>query len=91
MDRDLVDRLLAKTSPGEEDLVDLARLFKRYEGFPGVENLKVDLAKTLKLWGITRDQLNSKTSEIWSNGYRPGQNVNEVLGAGFDASENSEN
>ena len=90
IDRDIVDRLLAKVSPNEEDLVDLARLFNRYEGFPGAENLQTDMEKALKLWGISRDQLNSKTREIWSNGYRPGQNVEEAVGSGFDTSENVE-
>jgi len=88
-DRNLVDRLLAKSSPNDSDLVDLARLLNRYEGFPGAENLQMDMAKALKLWRMTRDQLNSRTREIWSNGFRPGNNVEEVVGSGFDTSENS--
>ena len=39
-DRDLVDGLLAATTPSDEQLVDAARLLIRYDGFPwccGVE------------------------------------------------------
>ncbi len=87
IDRDHVDRLLAKKSPDEDDLVNLARLLKRYQGFPGVEELKLDLDKTLKLWGMDREQLYSKTRDIWSSGYRPGQKNDEVVGSGFDTTE----
>ena len=34
-DRDLLNRLISKNNPAEEDLVDIARLLLRYEGFPG--------------------------------------------------------
>ena len=34
-DRDLVDGLLAATTPTDEQLVDAARLLIRYDGFPG--------------------------------------------------------
>ncbi len=88
VDRELVDRLLAKDSPAEEDLVDLARLLNRYEGFPGAENLQVDMAKALNLWGMTREQLNISARELWSKGYRPGKNIDEAVGSGFDTSEN---
>ncbi len=90
IDRDLVDRLLAKMSPNDEDLVDLARLLNRYEGFPGAEDLQTDMAKALKMWGMNRDQLNSKTCKIWTSGFRPGQNGEEAVGSGFDTSENPE-
>ncbi|KGG12645.1 MULTISPECIES: DUF3288 family protein [Prochlorococcus] len=90
IDRELVDRLLSKLSPTDEDLVDLARLFSRYSDFPGAETLQKDMTKTLKLWGMDRDQLNSKTREIWAKGYRPGKNIDNTVGSGFDTSEKSE-
>ena len=90
-DRDLINRLLGKTIPEDEDFIDLARLLIRYEGFPGANDLQIDMAKLLDLWGITRKQLNSKTNEIWSNGYRPGASKDEVVGSGFDTSDNLPN
>jgi len=54
-DRDAIDRLLAVEVPADDHLVDAARLFMRYEGFPGAPDLKDDLAKALRLWGLSRD------------------------------------
>ena len=48
MDRDHVNRLLAKEVPNDEDLIDIARLFIRYEGFPGAKDLQMDMKKILK-------------------------------------------
>ena len=90
IDSDLVDRLLAKASPDKEDLINLARLLNRYEGFPGADNLQTDMKKILNLWKMSRDELNSATREIWAKGYRPGQNTEETVGSGFDTSENTE-
>tara|TARA_Y100001968_G_scaffold113054_1_gene102433 strand:+ start:108 stop:425 length:318 start_codon:yes stop_codon:yes gene_type:complete len=89
IDRENLNRLLAKKSPLDEDFVDLARLFNRYEGFIGADDLQVDLKKILKLWGLNRDTLNIKTREIWSKGFRPGQNISKGIGSGFDTSDNS--
>ena len=91
IDRDHVDRMLAKTSPEDRDLVDLARLFIRYEGFPGAADLHSDMIKTLNLWGISLDELNSKVKELWSLGYLPGQAADESVGSGFDTSDGEEN
>ena len=65
IDRDHVNRLLAKEIPVDQDLIDIARLLMRYEGFPGASDIQMDLVKTLKLWGLTKEQLNSRTKEIW--------------------------
>ena len=90
IDRDHVDRMLAKASPGDRDLVDLARLFLRYEGFPGAADLKSDMKKTLDLWGISLDELNSKVRKLWALGYIPGQAADESVGSGFDTSDREE-
>ena len=89
-DRDHLDQLLAKESPVDCDLVDLARLFLRYEGFPGASDLQADMIKTLKLWGLNRQELNAKTREIWSGGYRPGKQDDDVVGSGFDTSDDAD-
>ncbi|MFM7312611.1 MAG: DUF3288 family protein, partial [Cyanobium sp.] len=70
-DREVVDRLLAADPPAEEHLVDAARLLMRYEGFPGAHDLSADLAKALRLWGLTRQDLHARTRSIWEGGYRP--------------------
>ena len=87
-DRDLVNRLLATEMPNNSDLIDLARLMIRYEDFPGAMDLKTDLSKLIKLWGLSRDELNSKVRKIWGNGYRPGDHIDESVGSGFDTTSN---
>ncbi len=87
VDRDHIDRLLAKDIPDEGDLVELARLFLRYEDFPGAFDLKEDMKKILNAWGQTRESLNEKTRNIWESGYRPGVNRDNTVGSGFDTSD----
>lgn len=84
-DRALVDGLLAAEQPDEGQLVDLARLLIRYDSFPGAEDLRQDLAKTLRHWGLSREQLHERTRALWAAGYRPGMAaVAEAVGSGFD-------
>ena len=90
IDRDHIDRLLAKEKPEDGDIVDLARLFSRYEGFPGALDLQNDMTKALKLWGLSRESLNVRARTIWQGGFRPGRKVDDVVGSGFDT-EDSEN
>jgi hypothetical protein len=63
----------------------------RYEGFPGALDLKDDLAKALRLWGLSRDQLHLRTRQIWADGFRPAPGGNEAaseaVGSGFDTSD----
>ncbi len=87
-DRELVNRLLSTNKPNEGDLIDIARLLMRYEGFPGSKDLQIDMLKVLKLWGLTQEELNSSTRKIWLNGYRPSSYSDEMIGSGFDTSEN---
>ena len=91
IDRENVDRLLAKEVPGDEDIVDLARLLIRYEGFPGAPELKDAMSKTLNLWGFTREALNTKAREIWAGNYRPGMKGEDVVGSGFDTEDSGNN
>ena len=87
-DRDLVDSLLATQQPADPQLVDLGRLLMRYAGFPGALDLQEDLEKTLRLWGLSREQLQQRCRAIWASGYRPGADVQEQsVGSGFDTAD----
>ena len=87
-DRQTVDRLLAAQQPTDADLVDAARLLMRYQGFPGARDLQDDLAKTLRLWGLSQEQLNQRCRAIWAAGYRPGaEAAPQAVGSGFDTAD----
>ncbi len=88
-DRGLVDQLLAAEQPSDAQLVELARLLQRYDGFPGAPDLQDDLAKTLRLWGLERQELQRRTRAIWAAGYRPGRPAGggEAVGSGFDTAD----
>ena len=87
-DRDTIDRLLAADPPADEHLVDAARLLLRYEGFPGASDLKADLERVLRLWGLEREQLHARTRAIWAAGFRPGPApLAEAVGSGFDTAD----
>lgn len=86
-DRELVDGLLAAQQPSDAQLADLARLLNRYDGFPGAEDLRDDLSKTLRLWGLSLEELQRRTRALWARGYRPGAVAGaEAVGSGFDTS-----
>ncbi|WP_259725347.1 DUF3288 family protein [Synechococcus sp. CS-1332] len=85
IDRETVDRLLAVERPQEEHLVDAARLQMRYAGFPGAADIRDDLEKVLRLWGLDAEALHGRTRTIWAAGFRPGgAPVAEAVGSGFD-------
>jgi hypothetical protein len=87
-DRELVDRLLATEVPSDADLVDIGRLLMRYAGFPGAIDLQDDLHKTLRLWGLTQDQLHQRCRAIWSAGFRPGaETTDQAVGSSFDTAD----
>ena len=87
-DRELVDQLLAAHNPSDGQLVDLGRLLMRYSGFPGAHDLQDDLQKTLRLWGLSRAQLNARCRAIWAAGFRPGAGaVPQAVGSGFDTAD----
>ena len=87
LDRDLVDGLLACQQPGDAQLVEVARLMMRYEGFPGARDLQDDLAKLLRLWGLDREALHTQTRAIWAAGFRPAPAGGEAVGSGFDTAD----
>ena len=87
-DRDLVDQLLAAQEPSDAQLADLGRLLMRYAGFPGAQDIQDDLAKTLRLWGLTSEQLQARCRAIWQGGYRPGaEAAPQAVGSGFDTAD----
>lgn len=90
IDRDVVNRLLAAADPAEEHLVDAARLLMRYEGFPGCADLREDLERVLRSWGIDRSTLHERTRAIWARGFRPAPSGGEEsVGSGFDTADRS--
>jgi hypothetical protein len=85
IDRETVDRLLAVERPEDQHLVDAARLQMRYRGFPGAADIRDDLERVLRLWGLESNDLHSRTRAIWAAGFRPGSSpVAEAVGSGFD-------
>jgi len=86
-DRRVTDRLLAAEHPASDDVVDLARLLIRYEGFPGAADVRDDLNKALQLWGLSRDDLNARARALWKGGHRPGSSQEGAVGSGFDTAD----
>jgi Protein of unknown function (DUF3288) len=62
-DRQIVGTLL-DSEPTEHNLVELARLRIRYQGFPGARDIQTDLEKVLQQWKLTEEELFAKTREI---------------------------
>ncbi len=92
LDRATVDRLLAATTPEDVDLIDAARLLSRYRGFPGAFDLQDDLARAIRLWGLSEEALRDRARALWQGGWRVGAKgaVAEPVGSGFDASGDAE-
>jgi len=85
-DKDIIDSLITKEKPDDLDLINLGRLINRYTNFPGEIEIKNDIEKTLKFWKITKNELFSKTKEIWSKSFRPSNTNEDLVGSGFDTS-----
>ena len=83
-DKDIIDSLISKEKPDDHDFIDLARLINRYAYFPGEKEIKNDIEKILNFWKITKNQLFSKTKDIWSKGFRPSNTNKDLVGSGFD-------
>jgi hypothetical protein len=66
-DREILTTLL-QSSPNDYNLVELARLNIRYQGFPGARDIQQDLATILQQWQLTVEELYQKTREIHSTG-----------------------
>lgn len=68
-DRATVNSLLQVESlPSERDLVELARLIIRYRDFPGARDIQRDLGVILEQWGLSEEELYSKTRAIHAKG-----------------------
>ncbi len=64
-DKDLaVIQGLSSQGPTDLALAELARLWIRYEDFPGAEDIRQLLVQTLQGWDITLEQLFEKTRQI---------------------------
>ena len=85
-DKNIIDALIAKNTPEDIDYINLARLINRYNNFPGEIDIKNDIEKILKFWKITKNELFSKTKNIWSKSFRPSNTNKDLVGSGFDTS-----
>ena len=86
-DKNIIDSLISKENPEDQDLINLARLINRYSGFPGEIEIQNDIEKILKFWDISENDLFLKTRNIWSNNFRPSNTFKELVGSGFDTSD----
>ena len=66
-DRQVVSQILAGEAT-DFNLVELARLMTRYEGFPGARDIQTDLKKALNRWQLTEAELFEKTRAIHQQG-----------------------
>lgn len=90
LDRQVIDGLLAAATPSDAHLVDAARLLNRYDGFPGAGDLRDDLDRVLRHWGLDRAALQTRTRAIWAAGFRPGlAAAGEAVGSGFDTADDA--
>ena len=86
IDRNIIDSLITKEKPEDLDLINLARLINRYTNFPGEIEIQNDIEKILKFWKISKNELFSKTKNIWSKPFRPSSTNKDLVGSGFDTS-----
>ena len=66
-DRKIVDTLLQREATAL-NLVELARLKIRYQGFPGAWDIQQDLEKVLQAWNLTEESLFNATRAIHAQG-----------------------
>ena len=52
-DRQIVNELLAQTTPSNRNYAELASLSIRYKGFVGARDIQADLLKVLHNWQLT--------------------------------------
>jgi len=86
IDKNIIDSLIIKEKPEELDFINLARLINRYTNFPGENEIQNDIEKILKFWKISKNELFSKTRNIWSKSFRPSNTNKDLVGSGFDTS-----
>jgi len=85
-DKSIIDSLITKDKPEDIDFINLARLINRYTNFPGEFEIKNDIERILKFWKMNKNELFSKTRNIWSNSFRPSSTNKDLIGSGFDTS-----
>jgi len=85
-DKNIIDSLITKEKPEDNDYINLARLINRYTNFPGETEMKNDIEKILNFWKITKNELFSKTKDIWSKSFRPTSTNKDLVGSSFDTS-----
>jgi len=85
-DKNIIDSLITKEVPEDIDFINLARLINRYNGFNGEIEIKNDIEKILKFWKISKNELFTKTKNIWSTTFRPTNTNKDLVGSGFDTS-----
>ena len=86
IDKNIIDSLITKEKPEDLDFINLARLINRYNNFPGEIEIKNDIKKILNFWKITKNELFSKTKNIWSKSLRPSNSNQDLIGSGVDTS-----
>ena len=86
IDKNIIDSLITKEEPEDLDYINLARLINRYTNFPGEFEIKNDIERILKFWKMNKNELFSKTRNIWSNSFRPSSTNKDLIGSGFDTS-----
>ena len=62
-DREVVTALINGEAT-DFNLIELARLRIRYDGFPGARDIQQDLNKALANWSLTDEELMAKTRKI---------------------------
>jgi hypothetical protein len=60
--------ILLNQGQSEYNLVELARLRIRYQGFPGARDIQQDLDRILQLWGLTESELFDQTRQLHESG-----------------------
>ena len=85
-DKNIIDSLITKEIPDDLDFINLARLINRYSNFPGETEIKNDIEKILNIWKVSKNDLFSKTKNIWSKSFRPSNTSKDLVGSGFDTS-----
>jgi Protein of unknown function (DUF3288) len=62
-DRPAVESLLL-AEPTDLNLAELARFRVRYHGFPGARDIQTNLEQVMQQWGLTEEELFTKTRAI---------------------------
>lgn len=74
VDRQVVDQLLA-SAPDDYALAEWARLYIRYQNFPGARDIQRDLAQVLERWGLDVEEVFRRTRAIHQQGKVYGSRV----------------